>query len=222
MDFIPSKNADLVPYLVSCSAVIFASPTTYGLTSGQASTFQTQAENVQTLFAAISDPSTRTSVNIADFNTAKALAISTCRQYNQIAQLSGATSAELVAAGFPVRDTTRSPQTPVTESVEMILVSAVPEQVRITTRNPATPTSKAKPANTGAVQLAIAVGTVAAVDPDQATEMRFYTRSPLTLSTSAEQRGKVLTVFARYESKGTIGGIKVYGPWSTPLVVSLP
>lgn len=222
MDFIPSKNAQLVPFLESNSAVITADHATYNITNTQASDYADQVAAVSNAYALITDPATRTTVNIEAFNTAKAAAVFTCRQFNQIAQLSDATPAELVAAGFPVRDKTRSPQTPVTASVEMILVSAIPEQVRITTRNPDTPTTKAKPSNTGAVQLAIAIGEVAAVDPAQATETRFYSRSPLTLSTSAEQRGKVLTVFARYESKGTIGGIKVYGPWSLPLVVSLP
>lgn len=222
MDFIPSRNSVLVPYLVAQAAVISADFADYGITSPQAVAHQALVDNVSAAWDLITDPATRTSVAIEDFNTKKSDAIASARQLNQIAQLSSADSAQLVAAGFPVRDTTRSPQQPVTASVELILNSAIPEVVRVTARNPETPTSKAKPANTGAVQVAMAIGTVAAVSPEQATENRYYSRSPFNILTTTEQRGKVMTVFARYQSKGTIGGVKVYGPWSAPLVVSLP
>ena len=222
MDFIPTRNAVLVPYLTSMASIIADTPATYNITEPEAAAFALQVETLNQGYDQITDPGQRTSVAIAKFNSDKATAIATARLFNNKAQLSGASNAQLTAAGFPVRDTTRSPQTPIEASVEMILVSAIPEQLRIVTRNPDTPTTKAKPSNCGAVQLAIAIGEVAAVDPSQATETRFYTRSPLTLATTTEQRGKVLTAFARYESRGTIGGVKVYVPWSLPIVVNLP
>lgn len=222
MDYIPQKLANKILWLGNLTAVMEVDFADYGVSDALQTDLQAANTAAQNAYAVSTDPATRTPVAIATTNSAVAAAVVIARQINSLAQVSTATSSQLVAAGLPVRDTTRSPQTPITDSVELEFVSAIPQVMSLQARNPATPTSKAKPKNTGGIQLAIAIGTTAAVDPSQATRNEFFTRSPLKVETAIEQRGKVATVFARYQSRGSIGGVKVYGPWSLPLVVNLP
>lgn len=221
MDFIPARNNAFVPFITNAAAIIATGYANYGLTSGEATALTTAAGNVETTFTLAQDPTTRTPVAVDNFNTARAAATALMRQYNATAQAYPATSEDLIAAGFPVRDTVRSPQTPITATVDLAIISQIPEVLTVSARNPETPTSKRKPRDTRAVQFALAIGTEAAVDPAQATEYRFGTRTPYAIQTTTAQRGKKLTVWARYQSRGSIGGQLVYGPWSLPLVVSL-
>lgn len=219
--FPPSKNADFVAFAISCSATITAAPADYGLTSGQATTLATSVTALNSAWETAQDPSTRTPVTVQAFQDAKVATETIIRSYNQIAQLFPATSENLVAAGFPVRKVGRSPQQPITASLELAVISAVAGVTRMEARNPATPTSKKKPPQTGAVEVAIAIGTSAAISPAQATESRFYTKQPFDITTTPDQRGKIMVCWARWQSLGSIGGDKVYGPWSFPVQISL-
>lgn len=221
MSFYPSKNADFVLFAAACAAAITADPSGYGLTSGQAVTLTTQSDDLTAAYNLSTAPETRTPVTVQAFKDQRTVTTSTIEAYNKIAQLVPATPEALTAAGFPVYKTSRSPQTPITAGIGLELISAVEGVTRISARNPETPTSKKKPADTGAIELAIAIGTTVAIDPAQANDTRYYTKTPLDIMTEPSQRGKIMVVWARYQSKGSIGGQKVYGPWSMPLQVNL-
>lgn len=222
MDWIPAKNADYVIWLANLEAVIAVDFALYGLTAGDANDLNAANAAVQAAFTLAQDPATRTPVTVNNFDVARAAATVYAREFNATAQALPATSGELITAGFPVRSTVRSPQTPITASIDLALVSLIPEVLRLTATNPATPNTKAKPLDTRAVQFAMTIGTTAGVDPAQATEYRFGTRVPYDITTTTLQRGKIATIWARYQSRGSIGGQLVYGPYSLPLVVSLP
>lgn len=222
MDYIPTRLANQIAWLVNCASVVSLAPTTYGIAAPQALAFQNQVDLASGAYAIGVDPSTRTPVTVQNMNDQMAAAVTLAREINVQAQALPSTSPQLVAAGFPVRSTVRTPQSPVTASADIELVSLIVNEITVQARNPATPTTKAKPAGTGAVQYAIAVGTVAAVSPSQATEYRFATRSPARLEFLPEQRGKIVTMWARYQSRGSIGGQRVYGPYGIPITVSLP
>lgn len=222
MDFVPAQNNQFVTWLANLSTVINANFADYGVPVGLKNTFVEQAEAVATTWPTINNPSTRTSVAIQNFVDVRAAAEATARQINALAQAFPATNDALAVAGLPIRKTTRTPQQPVTVPIDLEFVSAIPELLTLQGRNPETPTSKKKPANADAIQLAIAIGETFAVEPEQATDVRLVTRTPFTISTTPAQRGKKITVFARYQSKGSIGGQKVYGPWSAPITAVLP
>lgn len=221
MDYIPSKIADRIAWLINCAAVLTATPADYGLTAPEALVIQNSVNTASAAYTVGVDPSTRTPVTIQDMNDTMAASVTLCRNANITAQALPATSPDLVAAGFPVRSTVRTPQSPVTASCDIELVSVVPNELTLRGLNPATPTSKAKPPGTGAIQFAIAIGTAAAVDPASATEYRFSTRNPTRLEFNPSTRGKVATIWARYQSKAGIGGIKNYGPFGVSIVLNL-
>lgn len=222
MDYIPTTNAAFVAYIVAMSAAIAADPTEYGVTAPDATAFVAQTDAVATAWNVINDPATRTSVTIEAFNAARAAATSTARGINNTAQALPASNTALLTAGLPVRDGTRTPQGAILESLDLSLVSALPEILIVDGRNSANPNSAAKPAGTGAIQIVMSIGEVAATDPSQGNDQRFFTKSRMDIRTDVNQRGKVVTIFGRYQSAGSIGGQKVYGPWSMPLVLRLP
>lgn len=222
MDYIPTKNANFVAFAIALSAAITAAPASYGTTAPNAVDLAALVTEVETQYGLLTDPATKTPVVVQNFKGARAAAVVAIRQIAGLAQALPATPEDLVTAGLPVRSTGRTPQSPVVAGVDLQIVSALPEQLKLQARNPENPTSKKKPAGTGALQLAIAIGTTSAVDPSQATRQEYVTKTPFYLNTNTEDRGKVITVFARWQSKGSIGGIKVYGPWSLPIDLRLP
>jgi hypothetical protein len=222
MDFIPAKKANQIAWLINCAAILTATPAAYGLTAPEALAVQTAVDTAATAYTLGTDPTTRTPVTVQEMNDAMQAAVALCRGANVQAQALPATNPDLVSAGFPVRSTIRTPQSPVTASCDIELVKVIPNELTVRGLNPDTPTSKKKPAGTGAIQFAMAVGTVAAVDPASATEYRFSTKNPTRLAFDPSQRGKVLTLWARYQSKAGIGGIKVYGPFGVAIVINLP
>lgn len=222
MDYIPNKLANKVAWLINCAAILTASPAAYGLSAPDALAVQNAVDDASDAYTLGSDPNTRTPVTVQDMNDKVAAAVALCRNANIQAQALPATNPALVTAGFPVRSTVRTPQSPVTASCDIELVSAIPNEITVQGRNPATPTSKKKPAQTGAIQYALAIGTTAAVDPAQATETRLTTKNPAKLQFDPSQRGKVLTMWARYQSKAGIGGQLVYGPFGSAVIINLP
>lgn len=222
MDYIPTKNADFVAWLIAFSAAITAAPTAYGTDSTNATALAGLTTAVSNAWDTINDPATRTSVTIEAFNAARAAATASARNINNLAQALPATNTALLTAGLPVRDGTRTAQGPILESLDLSLVSALPEILIIDGRNSANPNSAAKPAGTGAIQIVMSIGEVPATDPAQGNDQRFFTKSRMDIRTDVNQRGKVVTIFGRYQSQGSINGQKVYGPWSMPLVLRLP
>jgi hypothetical protein len=204
------------------STVIGANFADYGVSAGLKNELVDAAAAVASIWPTINNPSSRTSVSIQSFNEARITAEALARQVNAFAQAFPASNENLASAGLPIRKTTRTPQQPVTVPIDLEFISAIPEQLTLQGRNPETPTSKRKPSNADAIQLAIAIGETFAVEPEQATDIRLVTKTPFVISTTPAQRGKKITVFARYQSKGSIGGIKVYGPWSAPITAVLP
>lgn len=221
MSFFPAKRADFVIWSANCAAILAATPADYGLTIGQAGTLTAADSSLQVLYITSTTPETRTPVSIQAFDTQRIVVTQLVQTYNNMAQLLPATPEALTSAGFPIRQTVRTPQTPVTAEIDLVLVSAAAGITRMSARNPATPTSKRKPLETGAVQVATAIGTTVAVDPNQATESLYYTKTPFDILTEPSQRGKIMVVWARYQSRGSIGAQKVYGPWSLPVQVHL-
>lgn len=222
MDYIPSKNANFVAYAIAFSAAITAAPTAYGTTSGNATALAALVTEVETQYGLLTDPATKTPVIVQNFKDARTAATVAIREIAALAQALPATPENLVTAGLPVRSTGRTPQSAVTAGVDLQIIAALPEQLKLQARNPDNPTSKKKPIGTGALQVAIAIGTTSAVDPAQATRQEYVTKTPFYIGTDTADRGKVITVFARWQSKGSINGVKVYGPWSLPIDLRLP
>ena len=166
--YIPSTNGGLLSWLENFSSLITASPTTYGLVSGDATLIAAQNTAYAAAYAAANTPETRTSVTVAALAQAKAEALAVVRPYAVSISLNDAVTNEAkTAVGVTVRKIVPTPIPAPTATPALSFVSAVPLNTTLQARNVETPTSKAKPFGSIGVEVWDSVGTVAATDPAQ-------------------------------------------------------
>src|SRR5687767_13918672 len=103
MDFIPSRDALLVPYGLNFANTLVASPTTYDVTPAEATGVLTLATGYQTAFNVASDPSTRTKGTVAAKDTQKAILKASLRAYAKRVQAAPTVTAQQkLDLGIPV------------------------------------------------------------------------------------------------------------------------
>jgi len=216
--YIPPKDADYDAWLTNFSALITASPTTYGLTAPIAVIIAAQQTAWNGAFVTATTPATRTSVTIAAKDAARVASEAVIRPYaQQVARDPGVTNGDKTALGLNLPNNVPVPVPTPTIAPTINITAIQPLQITLDIRNPFTPTSKAKPPGTIGIQVWTNVGTVAATDPSQCTLAETFTKNPNTLDFSAPDRGKIVTVFARFATRGGQGGKSLLGPWSLPV-----
>lgn len=214
MDYIPPTNSGFLAWLANFSALLTASPGTYGLAPADAVIVDAQNTAYSDAFTLADDPATRTSVTIADRDAARASALAIVRPYAvQISQNPAVTNGDKVAIGVTVRSNTPTPiPAPVTPpTVALVLALPLVHQLQI---RPLGSSTKAKPAGVVAIEVARSVGTVAATDPAQLSIVGQYGKTPLIQNFAAEDQGKICTYAARYRTRSGPGGVSQAGPWS--------
>lgn len=213
--YIPSTDSGFNDWLINFATLIAASPTTYGLVSGDATAITAQKVAYSAALTAATDPSTRTPSAIAGKDAAKATALAVVRPYAVSISLNpGVDDEDKVAVGVTVRKLVPTPIPTPTAVPQVSFVGAVPLVTTLKVVNAATPDSKAKPFGSIGVQVFASVGTVAATDPGQLKFVGVFTKIPLSLSFTSLEQGKVCTVAARYSTRGGSGGAAKVGPWS--------
>lgn len=220
--YIPTTDSGLSGWLGNFATLIAADPPAYGLVAGDATAISAQNTAYQAAYALATDPSTRTAPTIAAKDAAKATALAVVRPYAmQINANSGVTDEQRGDLGLTIRKTVPTPIPAPTAVPAVVLLGATPLKTTLRTYNTATPTSKAKPYGSSAVEIFVAVGVVAAVDPLQANFVNAFSKSPLSLDWDSSQVGKVATIWGRYTTRGSYAGPALKGPWSAPLTVSI-
>jgi hypothetical protein len=220
--YIPSKDADFDSWLVNFSALLTASPTTYGLTSGDATTVAGVTTAWTAAYTAATNPSTRTSPTIAAKDAARNAATATVRPLAiQISRNAGVSNDDKTAIGVNLINTSRTPVPPPTTQAVLSLVSAIHNQMTIAYRDSSTPTSKAKPPGAISLEIWQAIGTTPATDPSAAKPLTLATKSPVTVGTLTGDAGKFATFFGRWTTRSGPGGQAQSGPWSAPLSVAI-
>lgn len=221
-DYIPAKIAAYALWVANFSSKLTATPVAFGLVAGDAVAVATQATAFATAYALSSTPATRTSATIAQTNNVRALATATIRPYAvRIAANSAVTDANKVSIGVTIRSTTPTPVPAPTTAPALSLLSATFLQHQLRYVDVSTPTTKAKPFGATGMEVYIAVGIAAAVDPSVAPYRGNYTKSPMTVAFDAGDKGKTATYFARWTTTAGPGGVAQVGPWSDPLVVGI-
>lgn len=220
--YIPSRDADLDSWSLNFATLITATPLAYGLTAPDAVIIQASVDSWHAAYGVTVDPSTRTPSAIAAKDAARATMLATVRPYAMAINARSATTDEQRSdLGITIRKTVMTPIPAPTTAPALSVSSAIPFATTLLYRDPATPTSKAKPFGVIGVQLWTAIGTVAAIDPSQATFYGVATKSPCVIGFTAPQQGKQCTVFARFVTRGGPGGVAQTGPWSAPLTFSV-
>lgn len=216
--YIPAPNAQFNDWIANFASLITASPTTYGLVSGDATTINAVATPWAAAYTAATDPTTRTSVTVAAMQAARAAAESVVRPYAvQISQNSGVTNDDKVAVGVTVRITTPTPIPPPTTVPALSLIAGTHLAHQLRYYDTSTPTTKAKPFGAIGIEVWRSIGTVPATDPAQCDYYGTWTKSPNVSTFGAGDVGKVCTYFVRWVTRGGAGGVAQTGPWSTAL-----
>jgi len=213
--YIPSTNSGFGAWLLNFSTLLTAAPALYGLVSGDAVIVAAQNVAYQAALLAATDPTTRTSVTVAALAAAKANALAVVRPYAvQISQNPSVLNDDKVAIGVTVRKVVPSPIVTPTAVPLVSLIVQRPLEADLKVVNSDTPTSKAKPFGSIGVQVFASIGTAAATDPSQLSYDYTATKIPTTMQFASEDRGKVVSVAARYVTRGGLGGKSLVGPWS--------
>jgi hypothetical protein len=208
--YIPVKNAAMIAWLANFSGLITASPATYGLAAGDATSIAAINTAMAAAYALITSPSTKTAATVAAFNALKAGDLPPIRQYAQMISLNaGVSSANKIAVGVNPRTSVPTPITAPTTNPVLTVASASTAGLILRYRDSvASPSVKSKPFGVIAVQVYAMASTTVVTDPTTLPFVLSATKSPLTLSLPATA-GKVCYIVARYITrKGLVG------PWS--------
>jgi hypothetical protein len=218
--YIPSKDADFDSWLVNFSNLLTASPTTYGLVSGDAVIVAGVTTTWSAAYAAATNPGTRTSVTIAAKDAARNNATATVRPYAvSISRNPAVDNGDKVDIGVNLPNPARTPIPAPTTQPALSLRSAAHFQHVLAYRDTSTPTSKAKPFGAVQMELRVTVATGSSSDPEAAKPLTQATKSPVFISWTSPDVGKTATYFARWVTKSGPGGQAQYGPWSAPFPV---
>lgn len=220
--YMPESDAEFAAWANNFATLLTADPTAYGETGGVASQVQTLNDDYQLALTVATDPSTRTSPTVAAKDVARSVAQSYMRVVAQrIRDNQTVTDEQRLDLGLTVPKTVPTPIPPPSTHPLLGLIAATPLVHRLRYAAADTPTSKAKPFGSIGVEIWVALGTVAATDPAQATYRKTVTKSPFTMSYQAGDVGKVATYFARFVNRSGVDGVAATGPWSSAITVAV-
>lgn len=214
--YIPPKNANLIAWLANFSTLITASPGTYGLASGDATTIAGINTAMSSGYTLITSPATKTATTVAAFNALKAGDMPTIRQYSQmIANNPGVSSSNKVALGLNPKTSTPVPITTPTTSPALTNVSTSQAGTILRFRDAtASPSVKAKPYGVIGMQLFATGSTTPITDPALLPYVAVVTKSPIQVTLGSAFAGMHGYFAARWVTrKGLVG------PWSNVLNV---
>lgn len=216
--YIPSKDSLFALWLQNFAVLIAATPTDYGLVTGDATIITASNVDFQAKYALASNPTTRTSGTIADKDTARTSATATCQPYAQlISRNMGIDDSLKLGVGVNLPNPTRTIIPAPTTTCVLAHISSQPGVAQIGYADTSTPTTKAKPFGAIGLDLRQTIGTAPAVSPDDAKPVQTVTKSPTILSFSSGDVGKIVTIWGRWVTRGGPAGVAQQGPWSAPL-----
>jgi hypothetical protein len=218
-DFLPSREAELVTWVGTFKALITATPTSYGLTAGQATTYGTLATNFVTAYNLANADATRSPSNIVAKDDAKALLIANTRLLARIVQATPTVTAQQKSdLGLTVRDTQPSPIPPPATAPDIDIVSTVGSTVKLRLHPAGEPTRRGKPAGVAGAAVFSFVGAVAPTEESAWTFQGLTTRTTvdITFPGTVAPGAKVwFTAFWRNPRDQN-------GPAATPVTTNIP
>jgi hypothetical protein len=212
--YIPPKDAQLNNWAANFSTLATASPSTYGLVSGDAAAIAAVVATWTAAYALVTSSSTKTAATVSSKNTAKITMLATLRPYSQQISLNaGVTSANKTAIGVNPRTSVPTPITVPTTYPLLTVATALALQHIIRYRDSlASPSVKSKPYGVIAVQLFGNASATAITDPTTLMYLQSAPKSPFLQAWGSGTAGEKAYYAARYVTrKGLLG------PWS-PIV----
>lgn len=218
VSYIPTTDALLVPWADNFSALITASPGSYGLSAGDAATIAAVTASYDSAYALAIAGGTRGPSNIAAKDAAKANLIFIDRQFATIIQANPAvTDVQKTNLGITVRKTTRTPIPPPSTSPLLSFVAATPLQHTLTFADQLTPNARLKPFGALSMRLRVWVFTPVTPPPPPGppsppTLVLNFTKNPIAVNFTTDQIRQVAYYVANWVTRTNL-----VGPDSTPI-----
>lgn len=146
-DFLPTREAELVTWSNNFNTRIGATPTTFGLTAAQATTYNGLNDAFVAAYDAATNDGTNSKSAIVTKNDAKALLIANARVLAGIIQkFPGTTNTMRSELGLTVKDVEPTPIPPPSNAPSILIKSVSGNTVRIRLVDPQNPTRRGRPA----------------------------------------------------------------------------
>lgn len=209
--YIPPRNANLISWAANFATLIAASPSTYGLMAGDATTISATNTALAAAYALITSPSTKTAATVSAFNTEKVNALAVLRPYAQTISLNaGVASTAKTAVGVNPRTSVPSPISAPTTNPVLTAQSTSTAGTIIRYRDAtASPSVKSKPYGVVQVHIYGMASATTVTDPTTLPILVAATKSPLTIALGSANAGKTAYFAARWITKKGL-----LGPWS--------
>lgn len=206
-DFLPRRDADLSLFTDNFNTKITATPTAYGLTSGQATAYATANTAWQAALVVATTPATRTKPTVAAKDVAKADISVLTRQYASLVQAFPAITPTLLEnLGLTVRKTTRSPIPPPTTAPIVGILSAMGQQMTLSLNDTLTPSARKLPTGVINAEVWFAFTTSAPTSLAQCTFQGIYSRFPGRYTVDSANVGKTCYILTRWKNRrGDVG-----------------
>ena len=215
--YLPKKDADFNNWFANFHTLLTATPTAFGLVSGDAVIVAAQWAIWDPAYVAATNPSTRTSVTVAAKDTARTNATAIIRPYaTRIAGNPAVTDGNKAAIGVTIRSTTRTPVPAPTSFPTLSLRSITPGIAMLDYTDSSGTIGKAKAAGATGVEVWASFGTAPFPSPTASLLQGVFTKSPLRVDL-AGHAGSIVTLFGRYVTRSGPAGQQQVGPWSSGL-----
>ena len=212
--YIPPRDADFENWFNNFSTLLTASPTTYGLLAGDATTVAALYSAWNAAFVLATNPGTRTSVTIAAKDVARVNATVVVRPYAQRISVNPAVAnSDKVAIGVTVRSTVPTPVPPPTTFPIIGLLALTPGVFQYSYKDSSLGPTKAKPFGAIGMEVSVGFSATGSLPVSGTVSYGTVTKSPNFFDTTGEA-GKTMSFYARWVTRSGPNGQSQRGPWS--------
>jgi hypothetical protein len=212
--YIPNRDADALAWAQNFRDQIVASPSTYGLVSGDGTVIAAAVDAFEDAYALGGgsyhtpvNPATKTPTTTQAKVDAKTAMLLIVRPYaQQISQNAGVDASDKTAVGVNPRTSTPTP-VPTPTSVPILGVrAAITGQTTLQYRDSAAVAGKAKPAGSIACDVYAKTSATPISDPNALTFVGTFTKSPFAINWAPTDSGKTAYIAARWKTRtGKVG-----------------
>lgn len=216
--YLPNKDGQLDTWALNFSTLITASPATYGLGAGDATTIAGVYAAWHAAFLLATNPSTKTKTSVAAKNTARFNLLAICRPYATMISLNaGVSSADKTTLGVNPRTSVPTPISAPTSKPVLAFISASSMQSHMRySDSVAGPLVKSKPYGVIGMQFFGKTSATVITDPALLPILQQQPTSPYTVQWASGDVGKTAYLAGRWITrKGLVG------PWSDILTLTV-
>lgn len=210
--YIPSRDADLNNWLANFSALITASPMTYGLLTTDATAIAAAVAAWVAAYTLVTSSATKTAQTVAAKNTQRVTVLSIVRPYAQTISLNaGVSSGNKIALGLNPRTSTPSPISPPASNPVLTLQSLGVFNAILRYRDSAASVSvKSKPYGVKLCRIYGKISATPVTDPTTLPLIETVTKSPFQLDLTGMTAGATFYCAAQWQVQS--GGLSPFSP----------